>query len=257
MGLGPGKVVSLYRYPVKGMSPEALDDVELTLGACFPFDRILAVALGDGQYDPQNPARLLEKGNFLMLRRDDRLATLQTRFDAGTNRLRIDAEGETVLDVDTSDDEGKAAIETFFAKMFDLPVSPVVARAEPFRFTDVDPQCVSFINLASVRDIEDKIGQPVDPLRFRANVYFDAWPSFSENDLRPGARLRAGDIEFEVTELTGRCAATEVNPVTAERDLRVPLLLRKHYRHYDMGFYAVVRNAGTLRPGDTVELTES
>jgi uncharacterized protein YcbX len=59
-----------------------------------------------------------------------------------------------------------------------------------------------------------------------------------------------------VKQLTGRCAATEVNPGTAQRDLKVPMLLRKHYGHIDMGFYVVVQSPGTLRIGDAVELVE-
>jgi uncharacterized protein YcbX len=238
------------------MSPEPLSEVDLSPGSSFPVDRVMAIALGDGEFDPQNPARPLEKGNFLMLRRDERLAALQTRFDAASNRFRIDIGERTALDADVSSSEGRGAVERFFAAMFGLTVPPVLARAEPFRFTDVEPQCVSFINLASVRALGERIGQHVDPLRFRANIYFDGWPPFSELKLKPGARLRGGAIEFEVTQLTGRCAATEVNPATAQRDLKVPMLLRKHYGHIDMGFYVVVQSPGTLRTGDAVELVE-
>jgi uncharacterized protein YcbX len=250
----PGKVASLYRYPVKGLSPEALEHVQLAPGAAFPADRIIALALRDGQFDPQQPARLLDKSNYLMLRRDDRLATLRTVFDEETNRLRISNHdrGQAVLDVDVSQPAGAAAVEHFFAEMFGLASPPILARAEPFRFTDVEPQCVSFINLASVRDLGEKIGQAVDPLRFRANVYFDEWPPFGEMSLHPGSRLQVGEIEFEVVDMTGRCAATEVNPATAKRDLRIPALLRKHYGHCDMGFYVRVRGTGTLRRGDII-----
>ena len=51
---------------------------------------------------------------------------------------------------------------------------------------------------------------------------------------------------------TQRCAATEVNPQTAERDLRVPFLLRKHYGHLDMGIYAEIVQGGAIEPGSRI-----
>ena len=65
----------LYRYPVKGLSPERLDRVEVTSGETLPFDRAYAIENGPGRFDAAAP-RHLPKVNFLMLMRDERLATL-------------------------------------------------------------------------------------------------------------------------------------------------------------------------------------
>ena len=77
---GPS-VRGLFRYPVKGLSPEPLQRMPLLAGQTAAFDRCYAVENGPGRFDPENPAHL-PKINFLMLMRNERLATLQTRFDA-------------------------------------------------------------------------------------------------------------------------------------------------------------------------------
>ena len=67
---------ALYRYPVKGLTPEQLENVQLTPGETLPFDRAYAIENGPGRFDPDAP-RHLPKINFLMLMRDERLATLR------------------------------------------------------------------------------------------------------------------------------------------------------------------------------------
>ena len=68
-------VDSIYRYPVKGLTPEKMDSVTLAPGETLPFDRAFAIENGPGRFDPANP-RHLPKITFLMLMRDERLATL-------------------------------------------------------------------------------------------------------------------------------------------------------------------------------------
>ncbi len=74
---GP-RISGLYRYPVKGLSPAALENVLLTAGKTAPFDRAYAIENGPGRFDPEHPAHL-PKINFVMLMRNERLATLETR----------------------------------------------------------------------------------------------------------------------------------------------------------------------------------
>jgi uncharacterized protein len=50
----PAKVTALYRYPVKGMTPEALPRVEFEAGATMPFDRAYAIENGAGRFDPES-----------------------------------------------------------------------------------------------------------------------------------------------------------------------------------------------------------
>jgi len=85
----------LYRYPVKGLSPEPLELIELRAGETVPFDRAYAIENGPGGFDPDNP-RHLPKIHFLMLMRDERLTTLQTEFDDASETLTILRNGKQV-----------------------------------------------------------------------------------------------------------------------------------------------------------------
>lgn len=57
-----------------------------------------------------------------------------------------------------------------------------------------------------------------------------------------GRAVQAGSTRLRILAPTQRCAATEVNPSTANQDLHVPRLLKKQYGHLNMGVYAEVLN---------------
>jgi len=255
-----GTVEMLHHHPIKGLSAQPLDTVALRAGEGFPFDRVFGFARHDSGFDPEHP-QPLPKDRFFVLLRDEKLARLKTRFDPESRTLEIRVDGRTVLDEDLSRPAGIEATLTFLSDMFDLPAEkrPVFAHAAPHRFTDVSVtstammNAISLINLASVRALGEKSGRDVDPLRFRGNVYFDGFAPFAELDL-VGREVSIGEARLRIVKRTRRCAATEVNPVTAERDLRVLHLLKEHFGHLDMGVYAEVLTPGHIAPGDTIRV---
>ena len=79
-------------------------------------------------------------------------------------------------------------------------------------FSDVAAKVVSIINLASVAAVENAVGAPVDPLRFRGNLYVDGWPAWHEFDLL-GQEIAIGRrARLKVVKRIVRCAATNVDP---------------------------------------------
>ena len=98
----------------------------------------------------------------------------------------------------------------------------------------------------------ERLGETIDPLRFRANIAVEGLPAWSELD-SVGRVISCGDVRLKILLRTKRCAATEVNPQTAERDLRLPYLLRKTLGHMDMGVYAEVLTGGSLAIGDQLD----
>ena len=253
-----GVVEKLHHYPIKGLSAQPLETVSLAAGEGFPFDRVFGFARHDSGFDSAYPMPL-PKDRFFVLLRDEKLAKLKTRFDPETRHLSIEVDGETVFDDNLSTTTGIEAALTFLSDMFELPPEkrPVFAHAAPHRFTDVSVvskemmNAVSLINLASVRELGDRIGTEVDPLRFRGNIYFDGWAPGSELEL-VGREIAIGEARLKVVKRTRRCAATEVNPQTAERDIRILHQLKQHYGHLDMGVYAEVLSPGRIAPGDRI-----
>ncbi len=259
-----GVVRDLFVYPVKGLSGQPLPEVALESGCGFPGDRAFALARPDGRYVP-GERQALPKDQFFMLAINERLAGLRTRLAPGSTDARVSVREHEVLSCDLETPDGVAAFEELFARVLDLPQErgPLLAHDPPHRFTDVSVvseklmNAVSVINLASVRDLERRSGREIDPRRFRANVYVDGLSPFSELDLvtepfTSGAEVRLGDISATAVLNTRRCAATEVNPATARRDLPLPRLLMEHYGHAEMGVYVSLTSGGLLRPGDRV-----
>src|SRR5579863_8897419 len=115
--IAPAQVASLYRYPVKGLSPEQLSRVTLEVGQTLPADRRYAIENGPSGFDPAAP-KWLPKPYFLMLMRDEWLAALQTHFDDASNVLTIRQHGEVAVQGDLETGQGRAAIERFFATGF-------------------------------------------------------------------------------------------------------------------------------------------
>lgn len=251
------KIARIYRYPVKGLSAEELLGVELSPDEGLPRDRAYALARPGAPFDPARPV-WLRKTHFLMLMTDERLAELQVRHDQGADRLTIEHGGARVLDADLRTSKGRESVERFFeAFMGDaLAGRPRLVSAAGHSFTDNANKRVSLINLATVQDIERRLGRPVDPLRFRGNLYVEGLPAWTELDW-VGQELACGDVRFEVTERIDRCAATNVDPVTAERDLDIPRTLRRHYGHIDCGLLLRVSGRGELRLGDGVRVDDS
>jgi len=244
-------VQSIYRYPVKGLSPERLSRTRLVEGQTLPADRLYAIENGPSGFDPAAPG-YLPKTRFLMLMKNERLAHLRTRFDEASHVLRIEADGREVARGDLQAPEGRAAVELFFRGYCsdELRGPPRVLAAPGHSFSDVAKKVVSVINLASVAAIESAVGSPVHPLRFRGNVYVTGWPAWREFDL-VGREIGIGrQVRLKVVKRIVRCAATNVDPETGLRDLAIPNTLFQSFGHPDCGVYCEVVAGGEMEVGD-------
>jgi uncharacterized protein len=248
-------IQSIYRYPIKGLTPERLGRTALTVGQTVPGDRVYAIENGPSGFDTAKP--YLPKTRFLMLMKNERLAALRTAFDQESHRLTVSLGGREVAQGDLRSANGRADIEHYFAGYCadELRGPPKILHAEGHSFSDVARKVVSIINLHSVAAVEDMVGVPVDPLRFRANLYVAGWPAWSELDL-VGRALSAGGARLKIVKRMVRCAATDVDPVTGIRDLTIPQTLMRHLDHADCGIYAEVIGAGDIAAGDAIALAD-
>ncbi len=203
-----------------------------------------------------------------MLMKNERLANLRASFDQETHALTIEAPtlpfptsgtglgkgNGRVTTGDLSTAAGRAVIENFFADYCadELRAPPKILHAKGHSFSDVARKVVSIINLASVAAVETMVGVPVNPLRFRGNVYVEGWPAWNELDL-VGKELRTGGARLKVVKRIVRCAATNVDPSTALRDLNIPQTLMRHLGHADCGIYAEVVEGGEIAAGNAIK----
>ena len=254
----PARIDAIYRYPVKGLSPQRLERVALAPGHTLPADRLYAIENGPIGFDPADP-KYFPKQRFLMLMRNERLAGLRTDYDEASHTLTVMTEGQVSARGDLRTPQGRLEIEAFFSRFMpdELKGPPkVLAGQSPsgvaHSFSDVAKKVVSIINLASVAAVETATGAAVNPLRFRGNLYVSGWPAWREFELL-GSELTIGkNARLKVVKRIVRCAATDVDPDTGIRDLTIPKTLLKTFGHADCGVYAEVIAGGQITAGDTI-----
>lgn len=252
-------VTALYRYPVKGLSPERLESVALSQGETVPGDRAWAIENGPGRFQSEAPKHL-PKVHFLMLMRNERLATLTCHLDEATQTLTISRAGRQVARGQLSTSIGRSMIEQFLAAYMkaELRGAPKIVSAPGHSFSDVATKCLHIVNLASLREVERVMGRRLDPLRFRPNVVIDGvrpWAEFGwlGRDLSVGGRGGRA-VRLSVFDRTTRCDATNVDPETGERDAAIPAALQRAFGHSDFGVYARVTTGGTIDQGAAIEI---
>jgi uncharacterized protein YcbX len=250
----PGRIAALYRHPVKGFTPERLGEAALEAGRFFPCDRIYAVEDGPSGFDPDAPA-FVPKTRFAVLAKIAEVAKARSAYDDASGVLRAEADGLDPFSGRLSEPAGREAFAAWLTTLLgEAATGPLkVVHAEGHRFTDHPQGHVSVLNLESVRDLERRIGAPIDPLRFRANIHVEGWPAWIELEA-DGRQMALGPAKAKVFKSIVRCAATAVNPGTAERDIDVPAALFEHFGHVLCGVYVEVTGPGRVAEGDQASL---
>jgi uncharacterized protein YcbX len=251
-----GRIEAIFRHPIKGFTPEAVPaPVRLAPGEGFPHDRVWAVENGPSGYDAQAPA-WISKQKFCVLAAIPTVAAVRTRYDELTGRVSAQAPGQPAYEGDfdiASDRDAFAAwLTPLLAEDLRGPLA-VVAAPSHHRFTDHPQGQVSVVNLASVRDLGVRMGVEIDPLRFRANLYVEGWPPWIE-DGWTGRDLTLGGVETRIFKSIVRCAATNVDPASAVRDLEITRALFENYGHMNLGLYVHVTKAGEVAVGDAARV---
>ncbi len=244
-------LTDICRYPVKGLSADHLDHVVLSTGRGLPADRSYALAHGAVALTPGWHS----KASFLTLEKHEKLAQLKVRYDAETQVLAIDRGGKQVVQGQVATAMGQMLIGQFFASFMagEARGTPKLMAAKDFSYSDCEEELISIINLASVRDLERVVRAPVDPGRFRGNLYLEGAAAWREMDW-VGKTITIGEARLSVVGPIKRCAATNVDPETAARDLNIPLTLKRGFGHLQMGIFARVSEGGTIAVGEQLAL---
>lgn len=244
-----GTLASIWRYPVKGFTPEQLPRVELSADRGLAFDRAYAVEDGPSGFDPAAPKHI-SKQRFTVLAKIPAVARVRTRFEDRGHVLHAEAEGHAPIAAPLEDEAGRASFASWLTNYLgDSIRGPLRVLPAPgaHRFYDDELGHVSLINLASVRDLAARLGRPVDPLRFRGNLYVEGWPAWVEMEAK---RVTLDAIETEVFKPIRRCVATHVDPATGVADIDVVGGLMANYGHPFCGLYLRVTRGGVLSAGE-------
>ncbi|GFZ97317.1 MOSC domain-containing protein [Nesterenkonia alkaliphila] len=260
------EVSALYRYPVKGFTPEPQEELRVRPDGRVAGDRVLAFRFASAiEPEQRDSLDYWPKRRGLALMTFPTLARLQLSFDG--LRLLI-TESPSGFSVEAGlDDAGREEIcqqvtdwlrSTEDAALLDrpgvLPLRLIGDGATP-RFQDRGRGFVSLHGASSAADLGAAVPGAEDSRRYRSNIVITGTPAWAELDW--SGRLRIGEVEFSVESPIVRCLATHANPETGERDAPVMSALVQQFQQAEptLGILLLpTAGGGSVRVGDPVEL---
>ena len=262
MPVAAAKVSALYRYPVKGFTPERCERLTVLPGGRVAGDRVLNFRFADA---PVADDMWCRKYHGVVLANTPGLARLSVRFDDQTQRLRVAYENHVLAD-DTLDEAGRQrlvdAITGYVLSLDENPLTGQPTRlplklagdgATP-RYQDNEAGQVTLHSRASLASAGAALGDAnLDEARFRHNIVIEGIAAWEEQAWA-GRKLRVGGVEFETVVPKVRCLATHANPLTGERDLAVMQTLVRAFKQKQptFGVGLLSKAGGDIHVGDTV-----
>jgi uncharacterized protein YcbX len=258
------KVSALYRYPVKGFTPEPVEHITVLPGGRVAGDRVLNFRFADA---PVADTAWCRKYHGVVLANTPGLARLNVRFDERTQRLKIYAENKVLAD-DSVDEAGRQrVVDAITGYVLSLDENPLKGQPEHLplklvgdgrtpRYQDNAAGQVTLHSRESLASAAVALGDAnLNELRFRHNIVIDGVAAWEEQTW-VGGELRVGNVAFETVAPKVRCLATHANPLTGERDLQVMQLLVKVFAQKEptFGVGMLSEAGGEIRVGDTVVL---
>lgn len=259
------RVVALYRYPVKGFTPEPCAALTVLPEGRVAGDRVLAFRFANA---PVADDQWCRKYEGIVLANTPELARLTTQFDHHALRLRI-ALGSQVLADETLDDAGRARlVEALTAYVSNLREQPLrnhpdrlplklVGNGVLPRYQDNEAGQVTLHSRETIASAAVALRDPkLSEHRFRHNIVIEGVEAWEEQSWL-GRGIRIGDVGFDVVKSKVRCLATHANPVTGERDLQVMQQLMRAFAQKEpvLGIGMLTRGAGgEIRIGDSVSV---
>jgi uncharacterized protein YcbX len=257
-----GRVDSLWRYPVKSMRGEELEEAFAGFSGIYG-DRLFAFRSsaspkGFPYFTAREQRKLLQyRPRFRYPDKAARPINLTEAESMGANPVSADP-SELMLDVETPAGKTLAIDDLALIEMLRTGIDPkhelTLMRSER-AMTDCRP--FSMFSLQSARQLAEETGTPVDKRRFRANVYVDLTSAhgFAENAF-VGKSLRIGSkVVVTILERDPRCVMITLDPDTGEK---TPAILKKVAQAHEgmAGVYGAVMVEGTLHKGDQVEVLD-
>lgn len=260
------EVETIFIHPVKGLTPQRCDRVQLRRNFGIVGDRAFAFMFTDmGNPQPETP--WCSKKHLAVQNDWGELAALTCHYDSNRQVLELRL-GETLAITESVvTQEGRDRLSQFVTDyLHTLTPSPTARhpQATPVRligtptgetrYQDRDQGQISIVSQATLNDIAAKVGQPhLDARRFRPNFVVQGIPPWGEFDW-VGQQLKLGSATVEVIARIGRCLNIDVNPDTGDRDLPLLSQLPIHFRHAQTGVIAKILDGGTVQPGDRLEV---
>ena len=254
-----GKVESLWRYPVKSMRGEQLDEAFVGFAGVYG-DRLYAFHSSAAPKGfPYLTGR--EQQNMLLYRpvfrnpeRARKPANLPDAEAMGSGLTPIYADfSELIVDVETPAGEQLAIDNPRLNRLLCVGLDGVELTLLRSHRALTDCRPVSIISLQTVHQLSKESGTDLDKRRFRASVYveLESGQAFGEDDF-VGRTLRIGArASIAIVQRDTRCKMITLDPDTAQANPEVMRLLGREHQS-KAGVYGAVLVEGTIHPGDEI-----
>jgi uncharacterized protein YcbX len=259
------RVVALYRYPVKGFTPESCERLTVLAEGRIAGDRALAFRFADSTLPEHAWSR---KYGYAVLANTPALARLNASFDPKAKRLTI-ALGDEVLADERLDDAGRAVLaraveryvlnsgENLLANHSERRPLKLIGDGVTPRYQDSERGEITLHSRESLGAVAAALHQPLlGEARFRSNIAVEGIAAWEEQDWI-GRTVRIGQVELEVVRPKTRCLATHANPRTGERDLPVMQTLVRSFQQQQPTFAVALMTkgrGGEIQVGDEVNV---
>lgn len=248
-----GTLAQIWRHPIKAHGFEALLQSEVVAGQTLPWDRTWAVT---HEVSKPTDGAWMPCSNFSRGAKAPSLMAIGAFMDEDTETLTFSHPDYPDLTIRPDDPADAAHFIDWTSPMMpaDRAASTGIVRTTGQGMTDADQPFISLGNLNSLKALSDKIGKPLDPRRFRINLWidgFEAWEEFNWID----RTLQIGDLSFKGKSRISRCKSTMANPDTGVRDADTLGALEQGWGHTDFGINLLATATGLLKVGAKVTLT--
>ena len=257
-------ISSIHYCPVKSLSFQSVNSCEIKKNIGIVGDRIFAFA----KNLDKEQIRLFEKNPEDRKGKWNKILTLKNspvlnkyNFLFNENELRLTFKDKEILAINVNELNSHQDISNKLIELEKSLKPPIVLmsnRDYPFFDTSISKKVdfinsVSLLNLKSITDFENKIGEKIEISRFRGNIYIDGIKAWEERNWI-GKIIKIKDISFKVEKNIPRCVAINLKPKTDDNSLNLLKSLKKNYNHFDMGIYLTPLNDGLINISDAIIL---
>ena len=245
-----GTLARIDRYPIKSHGRETLAAIDVKAGRTLAWDRHWAVLHEAAKADGSEWAPCV---NFSRGSKAPGLMAIDAALDEANRRITLRHPDQPDLTFHPDDGTDLSRFLDWVRPLMpsDRAASARIVSAGERGMSDTDYPSISLLNLASIRALSDRLGQTLDPRRFRGNLWVDGpapWEEFGWI----GETITIGNAQFRVEERIERCLATTANPDTGRRDADTLGALETGWGHRDMGVYLVALNDARIETGAPV-----
>ena len=246
------RLAEIWQYPFKGFPGQRVPSIKVLADQLLPADRRFAVSNGHPVSHEKLNEGWLSKRHFIQLSSEPRLAVLKLTYDEITDRIQLtDSKGATISTAAYEAEQVTDRLRALLPDRFQL--TPRLCRLSNGGYTDTQAPWISLAGTASLADFSKVTNTSVDNRRFRLNLLIETQTPFEEFDWA-GKHICIGDVELEIIEPIGRCAAINVDPDTADASQNHLRTILQTYGHTNFGMFARIVKKGTLTQGANMHL---